>query len=71
MPSDKKRDYEVGYGKPPRHNPFYKRPIRQSSRLGAGAKNLKTLLVGALYELVVVTENGGRRTISKGQAIIK
>ena len=36
MPSDKKRDYEVGYGKPPRHNPFYKRPIRQSSRLGAG-----------------------------------
>ena len=36
-----------------------------------GAKNLKTLLVGALYELVVVTENGGRRTISKGQAIIK
>jgi len=29
------------------------------------------LLVGALYELVVGTENGGRRTISKGQAIIK
>jgi hypothetical protein len=36
-----------------------------------GAKNLKTLLIDALNELVVVTENGGRRTISKGQAIIK
>ena len=38
---------------------------------GPGAKNLKTLLIDTLNEPVVVTENGGRRTISKRQAIIK
>ena len=35
-----------------------------------GAKNLKTLLNKALNELVVVTENGGRRKISKREAIV-
>ena len=35
-----------------------------------GAKNLKTLLTEALNELVVVTENGGRRKITKREAII-
>ena len=36
-----------------------------------GAKDLKTLLIDTLNERVVVTENGGRRTISKRQAIVK
>ena len=35
-----------------------------------GAKNLKTLLNKALNERVVVTENGGRRKISKCEAIV-
>ena len=35
-----------------------------------GAKNLKTLLSEALNEPVIVTENGGRRKITKRQAII-
>ena len=71
MPSDKKRDYEVGYSKPPRHTRFTKGQSGNPRGRAPGAKNLKTLLIDALNELVVVTENGGRRTISKGQAIIK
>jgi len=71
MPSDKKRDYEVGYGKPPRHTRFTKGRSGNPRGRAPGAKNLKTFLIDALNELVVVTENGGRRTISKGQAIIK
>ena len=71
MPSDKKRDYEVGYSKPPRHTRFTKGQSGNPRGRVPGAKNLKTLLIDALNELVVVTENGGRRTISKGQAIIK
>jgi Family of unknown function (DUF5681) len=35
-----------------------------------GAKNMKTLLTKALNELVVVTDNGGRRKVSKREAII-
>ena len=71
MPADKKRDYEVGYGKPPRHTRFAKGRSGNPRGRAPGTKNLKTFLIDALNELVVVTENGGRRTISKGQAIIK
>ena len=59
------------YGKPPRHTRFTKGQSGNPRGRVPGAKNLKTLLIDALNELVVVTENGGRRTISKGQAIIK
>jgi hypothetical protein len=36
-----------------------------------GAKNLATLLNEALNELVVISENGGRKRISKRQAAFK
>jgi len=35
-----------------------------------GAKNMKTLLTKALNELVVVTDNGGRRVVTKREAIV-
>ena len=71
MPADKQRDYAVGYGKPPRHTRFTQGQSGNPRGRARGAKNLKTLLIETLNELVVVAENGGRRTISKGQAIIK
>ena len=69
MPHDE-RDYEVGYGKPPRHTRF--EPGRSGNPRGRppGAKNMKTLLSKALNELVVVTEPGGRRKVSKREAIV-
>jgi hypothetical protein len=63
-------DYEVGYGKPPRHTRF--KPGCSGNPRGRpkDAKNLSTLVHEALNEQVVVAENGRRRKISKRRAII-
>jgi hypothetical protein len=71
MPSEKKRDYEVGYGKPPRHTRFSKGQSGNPKGRQRGSQNLSTLLREALNEPVVVTENGGQRKITKRQAFIK
>jgi hypothetical protein len=69
MPDDE-GDYEVGYGKPPRDNRFVKGQSGTPRGRPPGAKNMKTLLNKALSEVVVVTENGGRRKLSKREAIV-
>jgi Family of unknown function (DUF5681) len=71
MPPDHKRDYEVGYGKPPRHTRFKKGQSGNPRGRPKGSKNLPTLLTEALNESVVVAENGRRRKITMRQAIIK
>ena len=70
MPPKTRRDYEVGYGKPPRHTRFTRGQSGNPRGRPPGAKNLKTLLSEALNEPVVVAENGGHRKITKRQAII-
>ena len=70
MPRDDERDYEVGYGKPPPHTQFVKGPSGNPRGRPPGAKNMKTLLNKALNELVVVTDQGGRRKLSKREAIV-
>jgi Family of unknown function (DUF5681) len=70
MSSEKKDDYEVGYGKPPRHTRFAQGQSGNARGRPAGAKNLRTLLSEALNEPVIVTENGGHRKVSKRQAIV-
>src|SRR5271167_2925384 len=70
MPPDEERDHEVGYRKPPRHTRFTKGQSGNPRGRSPGAKNLKTLLSDALNECVIVTENGGRRKITKREAII-
>ena len=59
MPRDDGGDYEVGYGKPPRHSQFVKGQSGNPRGRPAGAKNLKTLLNKALNELVIVTGMAG------------
>jgi hypothetical protein len=71
MPPDHERDYEVGYGKPPRHSRFKRGQSGNPRGRAPGAKNLRTLLSEALNERVIVTENGGRRKVTKREAIIK
>ena len=70
MPRDKKSDYEVGYGKPPRHTRFAKGQSGNPRGRPPGAKSFTTLLDEALNERVLVAENGGRRKVSKRQAIV-
>ena len=71
MPSDNKGDFEVGYGKPPRHTRFKRGESGNPHGRPPGAENLSTLLSEALNEPVVIAENDGRKRISKRQAIIK
>jgi hypothetical protein len=71
MPPDQERDYEVGYGKPPRHTRFKKGQSGNPRGRPKGSKNLPTLLTEALNEPVVIAENGRRRKITMRQAIIK
>src|SRR5438477_10438918 len=70
MPREQREDYEVGYGKPPRHTRFAKGQSGNPRGRPCGAKNFNTLLEEALDEPVTVTENGGRRKVSKRQAIV-
>ena len=70
MPPDEEGDHEVGYRKPPRHTRFTKGQSGNPRGRPPGAKNLKTLLSDALNEFVIVSENGGRRKITKREAIV-
>lgn len=70
MPPEKKRDYQVGYGKPPGHTRFRKGQSGNPRGRPSGSKNLKTLLSDALNERVIVAENGGHRKIIKREAIV-
>jgi hypothetical protein len=69
MPRDEHHDYEVGYGKPPRETRFVKGKSGNPRGRPAGAKNFSALLSDKLNEPVTVAENGGRRKISKREAI--
>jgi Family of unknown function (DUF5681) len=71
MAHDSRREYEVGYGKPPRHSQFQRGQSGNPRGRPPGAKNLSTALNEALNERVVVTENGGRRRITKRDAALK
>jgi hypothetical protein len=71
MSHDDERDYQVGYGKPPHHTRFRRGQSGNPRGRPAGSRNLATLVNEALNEPVIVVENGGRRKISKREAIIK
>ncbi len=64
-------DYEVGYGKPPRHTRF--QPGRSGNSRGRpkGTNNLKTDLMEELGEKILVREGEQSRRVSKQRAVVK
>lgn len=73
MPSEKKRDYEVGRGKPPVHSRFPKGKSGNPS--GRPKEKIKAADVDAVVDevaskLVAVNENGRAQKISKIRALV-
>ena len=64
-------DYEVGFGRPPKHTRF--KPGESGNPKGRpkGTKNLATDLSEELAEKIVVNEGGRQLKISKQRAMIK
>ncbi len=71
MPLDKKNNYQVGFAKPPHKTRFEKDKSGNPAGRMKGSKNVSKLLLQALGEPVVVNENGERKRITKGEAMIK
>jgi Family of unknown function (DUF5681) len=71
MAREPEGDYEIGYGKPPRHSRFRKGRSGNPKGRPRGSKNLTPLLAEILDETVAVKEGGRRRTITKREAILK
>lgn len=71
MADEKKNGYQVGYGKPPVNRRFQKGLSGNPRGRPRGARNLSTLLEGALNEKVTVKEGDQRRKISKREAMVK
>ena len=69
-PSDTKRDYQVGYGKPPLHSRFKKGQSGNPRGRPLFPKSLVADLLDAMNQRVVVAENGRRRRMTKRQAMI-
>jgi uncharacterized protein DUF5681 len=70
MPPETPSDYEVGYGRPPRHTRFKKGRSGNPKGRPRGSKNLPTLLTEALNEHVIVGEYERRRKITKREVIV-
>lgn len=71
MADDSKKNYPVGYAKPPRNTRFKKGQSGNPAGRPKGSPNVATVLEQTLSELVVVNENGRRKTISKLEAAVK
>ena len=63
--------YEVGYGKPPRHSQFKAGQSGNPKGRKKGVKNINTIFDDVLNEKVVLSENGRTYKISKTQAVCR
>jgi hypothetical protein len=64
-------EYEVGYGKPPKHTQF--KPGQSGNPKGGRkcSQSIRTLMTEALNEPILITEGGIQRRITKREALCK
>ena len=66
-----RREYDVGFGKPPKHTQFKKGQSGNPNGRPKGARNLKTDLVEELQMIIHVTDGSRKVSISKRRALLK
>lgn len=66
-------DYEVGYGKPPKHSRFGQPGGNKPNKKGRpeGSKNLKTMFLEEMDEKIIIKTSEGRETICSRRALLK
>ncbi len=64
-------DYEVGYGKPPKHSQFKKGRSGNPKGRPQGAKGVRASIMRELERKVTIREGGQEVTISKAEAVAK
>jgi hypothetical protein len=69
--SKAKKDYEVGYGKPPKSGQFKKGQSGNAKGRPKGTKDFVSALLKELSSSIFIIENGRRSKVTKGRAIAK
>ncbi|KRS19181.1 DUF5681 domain-containing protein [Roseovarius indicus] len=69
--SDDDKDYEVGYGKPPKHSQFKKGQSGNPKGRPKGSKNVATIFRERLFSTVNIKENGRRKQITMIEALFR
>ena len=67
----RRRDYEVGYGKPPKSTRFRKGQSGNPAGRRKGSFNLGTIVRRELGEEVTIRTGDGVKTVTKAEAIVK
>ncbi|AXI43281.1 hypothetical protein C1J02_16085 [Sulfitobacter sp. SK011] len=67
---DEDKDYEVGYGKPPRATRFRKGHSGNPKGRPRQARGVRTLLETALSKKITINEAGRKSQVSKSEALI-